>query len=91
MPTSSRHIFISYSKKDSDFAHKLADDLAAAGFNIWIDRSLQVGEDWEDTIESQIRGANEVIVILSPNAVSSKWVRLSPKSRPRERDFARTR
>ena len=67
-------IFISYSKKDSDFAHKLADDLITAGFKIWIDRSLQVGEDWEDTIESQIRGANDVIVILSPNAVSSKWV-----------------
>jgi len=34
------HIFISYSKKDSDFAHKLADDLEAAGFKIWIDRSI---------------------------------------------------
>ena len=67
-------IFISYSKKDRDFGHKLADDLKAAGFKIWIDRSLQVGESWEEEIESQIRVANEVIVVLSPNAVSSKWV-----------------
>jgi hypothetical protein len=27
-------IFISYSKKDSDFAHPLADDLEAADFNV---------------------------------------------------------
>ena len=72
--TMTAQIFISYSKKDSNFAHRLADDLIEAGFKIWIDRSLQVGEDWEDTIENQIRAANEVIVILSPNAVASKWV-----------------
>ena len=35
-------ILISYSKKDSKFAHKLADDLEDAGFKIWIDRSIVV-------------------------------------------------
>ncbi|MFN2234816.1 MAG: toll/interleukin-1 receptor domain-containing protein [Anaerolineales bacterium] len=39
-------IFISYSKKDSDFAHKLADDLEAAGFKTWIDKSIGGGDLW---------------------------------------------
>ena len=70
----SNHIFISYSKKDSQFAHKLADDLNAAGHKIWIDRSLQVGDDWEKTIEQELENAQEVIVILSKNSIASKWV-----------------
>jgi tetratricopeptide (TPR) repeat protein len=67
-------IFISYSKKDSDFAFKLADDLIAAGHKIWIDRSLKVGEDWAQTIETNLEKSQEVIVVLSPNSVESKWV-----------------
>ena len=68
------HIFISYSKKDSDFAIKLADDLISAGHKVWIDRSLQVGEDWADTIEENLAKALGVIVILSSNSIASKWV-----------------
>lgn len=67
-------IFISYSKKDKDFAWKLADDLVNAGHKVWIDRSLQVGEDWEQAIEKKLEGADEVIVILSSNSIASKWV-----------------
>ena len=37
---------MSYSKKDSAFSHKLADDLEAAGFKVWIDRSIGGGEEW---------------------------------------------
>lgn len=67
-------IFISYSKKDREFAWKLADDLANAGHKIWIDRSLIPGEDWEQTIEKKLAASDEVIVILSSNAIASKWV-----------------
>ena len=68
------HIFISYSKKDSNFALKLADDLISAGHKVWIDRSLQVGEDWADTIEDNLVKAVGVIVILSSNSIVSDWV-----------------
>jgi hypothetical protein len=33
-----------------------------------------VGEDWEQTIEKQLAEADEVIVMLSKNAIASKWV-----------------
>ena len=69
-----KEIFISYSKKDKDFAWKLADDLVSTGHKVWIDRSLQVGEDWKQTIEKKLEEADEVIVVLSANATASKWV-----------------
>ena len=67
-------IFISYSKKDRAFAHKLADDLGAAGFKIWIDRSIGGGEDWRETIEENLKNSGEVIIIVSPNSMASEWV-----------------
>lgn len=68
------NIFISYSKVDSDFAIKLADDLVLSGFSVWIDREIQVGKSWQETIERRLKEASEVIVILSPSAMKSKWV-----------------
>ena len=46
-------IFISCSKKDKDIAYKIADDLTSAGFEIWIDRSLEVGDEWETFFSRQ--------------------------------------
>ena len=68
-------IFISYSKKDSEFAHKLADDLMFAGFKIWIDRSISGGDLWRETIEKNLKAAEEVIIIVSPNSMDSEWVK----------------
>ena len=65
-------IFTSCSKKDSDFAHKLADDLEAAGFKIWIDREIGGGEQWRKTIESNLETANEVIIVVSKNSMASE-------------------
>ena len=70
----SGQIFISYSKSDKEFANRLADDLIAAGHKVWIDRSLQVGEHWEEVIERGLEESEEVVVIFSPNSVKSKWV-----------------
>lgn len=67
-------IFISYSKKDNKFAIKLANDLEKAGHNIWIDRSIKVGEAWKQAIEEKLEEAEEVIVILSRNSIVSRWV-----------------
>jgi len=68
-------IFISYSKKDSAFSHKLADELEASGFKVWIDRSIGGGEEWRRAIEKNLEAAEEVIVVLSPNSLASEWVR----------------
>jgi hypothetical protein len=42
-----QRVFVSYSRKDIDFARKLAGDLEKAGFETWWDISnLKGGDDW---------------------------------------------
>ncbi|MBN1202047.1 MAG: toll/interleukin-1 receptor domain-containing protein [Anaerolineae bacterium] len=71
-----RHIFLSYSREDKHIVDRLHQDLAAAGFHIWIDQAgLTVGEpDWQDAIEDAIKEATCVVVVLSPDALQSDWV-----------------
>lgn len=71
----SDQIFISYSKKDGNFANKLADDLLKLGYEVWIDRSIGGGERWRASIEANLKASKEVIIIVSPNSMASDWVR----------------
>ena len=68
-------IFISYSRKDLSFVKKLATDLAHSGLDVWYDLSdLHGGSRWSKEIESAIRESKYVLILLSPESVSSKWV-----------------
>jgi len=69
-------IFVSYSKKDSEFAKKLYSDLKSAGFDVWMDREgIRGGDQWRPTIEKNLKLADKVIVLISPNSMASDWVR----------------
>lgn len=69
-------IFISYSRKDTDFARKLANDLEKAGYDVWWDISdLQGGDDWVQSIPAAIESSQFLLVVLSPDGVASPWVR----------------
>ena len=69
-------IFISYSRKDIDFARKLAGDLEKAGYDVWWDLTdLRGGDDWVNTIPAAISSSEYVIVVLTPDASESDWVR----------------
>lgn len=68
-------IFISYSRKDIDFARKLAGDLEKAGYDVWWDLTdLRGGDDWPRVIPTAIHESQYVIVVLSPNSAISDWV-----------------
>ena len=68
-------VFISYSRRDLDFVEQLAADLKAAGLNVWYDLSgLEGGSRWSRELEKAIRESQYVLVVLSPDSVSSKWV-----------------
>lgn len=70
------HIFLSYSHTDADVMRRLRDDLQAAGLNIWTDERLKPGTPgWDDAIEQNIESSLCIIVILSPTAKHSQWVR----------------
>lgn len=68
------HIFISYSHKDSDYAHALANSLQGMGFNVWIDARLDYGSHWPVEIEKQLDGCDAFILIMSPRSYASEWV-----------------
>lgn len=72
--SSQSDIFISYVSSDREKARELAEDLEAHGYSIWWDRHLLAGESFAIKIDEALRTAKAVIVLWSPEAVSSRWV-----------------
>ena len=68
------HIFISYSHKDGDYAHKLSDALKKNGFSPSMDEDIEYGDRCIPTITEAIRRSSCVMVIMTPDAEQSEWV-----------------
>ena len=72
----SRDIFISYSRRDQEFVKRLASDLNAQVAGVWFDQStIQLGQKWHDEIMDGIRDCKAFILVLSPDAMESRYVR----------------
>ena len=68
--------FFSYSRKDSEFAARLARDLKAAGANVWLDQiDIEPGMEWDRAVEEAVKAAPRILLILSPASVNSRNVR----------------
>jgi hypothetical protein len=71
-----KDIFISYSRRDQEFVTRLAADLDRQVAGVWFDQSaIQVGQDWYDEIMDGIRECKAFILVLSPDAAESRYVR----------------
>ncbi len=72
-----RHVFISYSRRDDIVMRRTVDFLRKQGIKIWVDNEkLTPGTPiWEEEIEKAINNAYAVVVMLSPDAKNSEWVR----------------
>lgn len=68
------HIFISYSHKDTKYAHALADHLKSRGFDFWIDERLDYGSQWPHEIQKQLDSCDAFLLIMSPRSFASDWV-----------------
>ena len=76
MPANDPAAFISYSRDDSEFALRLAEDLKAAGANVWLDQlDIEPGQEWDSAIESALIQSPRMLLILSPSSVKSGNVR----------------
>ena len=65
-------IFISYSRADSEFAKRLDHDLDNAGFDSFLDQNdIPPGVPWDDAIQKALVASTTVVVVLSPESVSS--------------------
>lgn len=68
------YIFISYSHKDKDYAHKLSQHLFDHGLDAWIDDRIDYGSLWPDEVEKRLRECSVFILLMSPNSKQSDWV-----------------
>jgi hypothetical protein len=67
--------FLSYSRRDQDFALRLAGALRAAGVGIWIDQfDILPSDRWDRVIETAIRDGIGMVLVLSPRSVASDHV-----------------
>jgi len=68
-----RHVFISYSKLDSDVAVKLCNDIKNIGIDVWIDsEQLLPGQNWKSEIRKAIKNSSYFIALFSSNSVSQR-------------------
>jgi formylglycine-generating enzyme required for sulfatase activity len=66
-------VFISYSRKDEDFAQELLGGLQIIGFDPFLDKhDIAPGEDWEARLGRLIEAADTVVFVISPDAVASE-------------------
>lgn len=65
-------IFISYSRKNQEFAEELRDQLNKWSYSVWIDvDGIPKGERWTDEIQKALENSDIVIGVMSPSAVES--------------------
>jgi len=69
-------VFISYSRQDKEFVLKLRDALITSHHTVWLDsRDIPYTADWQEEIDRNIVTANNVLCVLSPEFIKSKYCR----------------
>ena len=67
--------FFSYCRQDAEFAFRLADDLKAAGANVWIDKvDIEPGRRWDRAVQHAAANCPRMLVLLSAASVDSENV-----------------
>jgi hypothetical protein len=67
-----QEVFISYSRKDKDFVHRLDEALKSRGREAWVDwEDIRPTEEWMQAIYAAIEGANTFVFVLTPDSVAS--------------------
>ena len=69
-------VFISYSKRRSEPAKALAEQLNAKGIEVWWDTSLKSGQAFDDVIRKELEAADAAIVIWTPELATSQYVKM---------------
>ena len=67
-------LFISYAHADKKFVHQLADELERYNVDVWIDREIAYGTNWDETIDKQLKACDVMLVIATPESMDSSYV-----------------
>lgn len=74
----SRRAFISYPRTNgSATAGRLADELGARGFDVFLDtRSIRAGENFQDTLTHRLTDSDVFILLATGKHSASRWIEL---------------
>jgi hypothetical protein len=71
-------VFVSYAREDSELQKSLHSALAALEMTrliqVWSDREIGPGQDWDKEIDEKIRSADIIVFLLSQDFMNSKYV-----------------
>ncbi|HEV7486031.1 MAG TPA: toll/interleukin-1 receptor domain-containing protein [Thermoanaerobaculia bacterium] len=69
-------VFLSHSAKDKRFLKRLVDVLRENGVSVWFsEHGIRGAAQWHDEIGHALARCDWMIVILSPAAIASRWVK----------------
>lgn len=69
-------VFVSHSSVDRQFVNGLVDVLRRHGIPVWYsETNIQGVQQWHDEIGAALRRCDWFALVLSPDAVASKWVK----------------
>jgi hypothetical protein len=69
-------VFLSHSTRDKRFLKRLAAVLRNHGLSVWFsEHGIRAAAQWHDEIGAALARCDWMIVILSPAAIASRWVK----------------
>lgn len=69
-------VFVSYSRKDGEVAHRFAERLRSIGLSVFMDTAIDTGSSWSKRLEAELNAAAVVVTLWSPNSAASEPVQL---------------
>ncbi len=75
-----KDVFISYASENRAIAQRVAEGLETAGLSVWWDRQIEVGGEWDKSIEEALAVAKCVVVLWTGHAKRSRWVRAEARA-----------
>ncbi len=68
-------IFVSYKREERDIALSVSRAIQNSGYSVVTDLNVQNADDFDETIDLMIGAAKLVVVLWTPMATKSRWVR----------------
>ena len=69
------YIFVSYARLDKSFVYNTLQIFHDAKVNVWYDEGIPPSTEWVEEIAQAIKKSSLFVLFMSPQAVSSRFVR----------------